>query len=203
MNSPKIVAEYISCLSILEENTSLTYSALSERVESPAQIKSLLLSISQDSLKHSKLLKDTANKISHSKAKRGDCAKNLGKVWSTMNNCLSEATKKEIGTRDFSMLLSMLDGLESSLREEYYNFVQTKTLQLMVNEINNLYDISLESINKVFETIIRDEERHREILGNIKDIIGDASTEDNTLSVKYQNPDSWITSMPPATYDSI
>ncbi len=102
------------------------------------------------------------------------------------------------------MLLSMLDGLESSLREEYYNFVQTKTLQLMVNEINQLYDISLESINKVFETIIRDEERHREILDNIKDIIGDASTEeDKTLSVKYQNPDSWITSMPPATYDSI
>jgi hypothetical protein len=204
MNSPKVVAEYIGCLSILEEDTALIYSTLSVRVESPALIKSLLLSISQDSLKHSELLSEIASSISGSRAKRGDCAKKLGKVWSTVSDCLNEVKKKEVGPHDFSMLLSVLDGLESSLGEEYYNFVQTKTLQLMVNEIDRLYDVSLKRFNQVFEGIIKDEERHREILGNIKDMIGDGSTEQGkTQEVKYQNPDSWIGTLPPATYDSV
>ena len=203
MNNPKIIAEYLSCLSILEENTALLYSNLSDRVESPALIKSLLLSISQDSSKHSTLLKGIADSISKSKGKLGDCAKNLGEVWSTVSNCLDKVTNQGIDTLDFSQFLSVLNDLESSLGEEYYIFVQMKTLQFMVNEINQLYDINLESIKDIFESIIRDEERHRELLNTIKDIIGDSSTEeDNTPKVKYQNPNSWIGSLPPATYYS-
>ena len=40
MNDPKVIAKYIHCLSILEDNTSLLYSNLSERVEAPL-LKSL------------------------------------------------------------------------------------------------------------------------------------------------------------------
>ena len=203
MNNPKIIAEYISCLSILEENVALVYGNLSDRVESPALIKSLLLSISQDSSKHSTLLKGIADSISKSKGKLGDCAKNLGEVWSTVSNCLDKVTNQGIDTLDFSQFLSVLNDLESSVGEEYYIFVQMKTLQFMVNEINQLYDINLESIKDIFEGIIRDEERHRELLDTIKGIIGDSSTEeDNTPKVKYQNPNSWIGSLPPATYYS-
>jgi len=158
------MAEYINCLSILEENTALLYGNLSDRVESPALIKSLLLSISQDSSKHSTLLKGIAESISKPKGKLGDCAKNLGDVWSTVSNCLDKVTNQGIDTLDFSQFLSVLNDLESSLGEEYYIFVQMKTLQFMVNEINQLYDINLESIKDIFEGIIRDEERHREIL---------------------------------------
>jgi Zn-dependent oligopeptidase len=201
MNDPKTIAKYIHCLSILEENTALLYSNLSDGVENPL-IKSLLLSISQDSSKHSTLLKGVADSISDSKEKLGDCGKNLGEVWSIVSNFLNEAKKKGKEKLSFRDLLPKLNALESSIGEEYYIFVQMKTLQLMVKEINQLYNINLESIKKVFESIIKDEEHHRELLATIKDLISDKPKKhDNTAKVKYQNPDSWISPLPPGTYD--
>ena len=203
MNNPKVIARYIHCLSILEDKTAVLYENLSGRVEPPL-IKSLLLSISKDSSKHSALLKGIADSISDSKQKAKDCAKNLGEVWNTVSNYVKEMNRRERMSKVyFSELLPVLMALESSLGEEYYIFVQMKTLQLMVKEINQLYNIDLDKIKKVFESIIRDEEHHREILATIKDIITEDSVEqDNTPKVKYQNPDAWIHSLPPTTYDS-
>ena len=203
MENPEDIAKYINCLSILEENTALLYNNLSERVETPL-VSSLSLSISKDSSKHSILLKGIADSISDSKQKPKDCAKKLGEVWSTVSNYLKEVEKKEeMRKLGFSELLPKLIALESSLGEEYYIFVQMKTLQLMVKEINQLYGIDLEKIKEVFESIIRDEEHHREILAAIKDIVSKKLTKkDDTPKVKYQNPDSWIHSLPPTTYES-
>jgi rubrerythrin len=203
MNNPKLIAKYIHCLSILEDKTALLYKNLSERVEPPL-IKSLLLSISKDSSKHSALLKGIAVSISDSKQKAKDCAKNLGEVWNTVSSYLNEMKRKEkVSKVYFSELLPVLMALESSLGEEYYIFVQMKTLQLMVKEINRFYNINLDKIKNVFESIIRDEEHHREILATIKDIITEDSVEqDSTPKVKYPNPDAWIHSLPPTTYDS-
>jgi len=203
MNNPKIIAKYIRCLSILEDKTALLYQNLAERTEPPL-IKSLLLSICKDSSKHSALLKGVADSISDSKQNAKDCAKDLGEVWNTVSNYLNEMNRKErISKVYFSELLSKLFALESSLGEEYYIFVQMKTLQLMVREINQLYNINLDKVKNVFESIIKDEEHHREILATIKDIIGEDSREhDTTPKVKYQNPDAWIHSLPPTTYDS-
>jgi rubrerythrin len=203
MNNPKVIAKYIHCLSILEDKTALLYKNLSERVEPPL-IKSLLFSISKDSSKHSTLLKGTAVSICDSKQKAKDCAKNLGEVWNTVSNYLNEMNRKERMSKVYlSELLPALMTLESSLGEEYYIFVQMKTLQLMVKEINQLYSINLDKIKNIFESIIRDEERHREILATIEEIITeDLEEQDNTPKVKYQHPDAWIHSLPPTTYNS-
>ena len=140
-----------------------------------------------------------------SKQKPKDCAKNLGEVWSIVTNYLQEFSKKERGSKlHFSELLPKLTVLESSLGEEYYIFVQMKTLQLMTKEINHIYSINLMNIKGIFESIIKDEEHHREILAKIKDIIDEKPTsQDNTPKVKYQNPDAWSRSLPPATYNSM
>ena len=123
-------------------------------------------------------------------------------MWSIVSNFLNEAKKKGKEKLSFRDLLPKLNALESSIGEEYYIFVQMKTLQLMVKEINQLYNINLESIKKVFESIIKDEEHHRELLATIKDLISDKPKKhDNTAKVKYQNPDSWISPLPPETYD--
>jgi hypothetical protein len=77
-----------------------------------------------------------------------------------------------------------------------------KTLQLMVKEINRFYDVNLENIKAIFESIIKDEDHHIEVLGIIKDVIGEDSVEyDNTPKVKYQHPDAWVHSLPPTTYN--
>jgi hypothetical protein len=203
MNDAKSIAKYICCLSVLEDKTALLYENLSGRVEPPL-IKSLLLSVSKDSSKHSALLKGVAASIYDSEQNAKDCAKNLGDVWSTVNGFLDELNKKKkVRKVYFSELLPKLMGLESSLGEEYYIFVQMKTLQLMAKEINQLYNITLDKIKKVFESIIRDEEHHREILATIKDVInGDSVEKDDAPKVKYVNPDAWVHSLPPTTYDS-
>ena len=203
MDNPEVIAKYINCLSILEDKTALLYNNLSERVETPFT-KSLLLSISKDSSKHSTLLKGIAYSISDSKQNHRDCAKKLGEVWNIVSDYLKEVDKKKIMDKiRFSELLSKLTILESSFGEEYYIFVQMKTLQLMVREINQLYGIDLGKIKEVFESIIKDEEHHREILASIKDMASKKLTiKNNTPKVKYQNPDAWIHSLPPTTYDS-
>jgi hypothetical protein len=82
-------------------------------------------------------------------------------------------------------------------------FVQMKTLQLMTKMINQLYSINVENIKNVFMSIIKDKKHHREILATIKDAIEEKLKEhDNTPKVKYQNPDVWVRSPPPSTYDS-
>ena len=111
--------------------------------------------------------------------------------------------KERVAKLNSSELLLKLNALESNLGEEYYIFVQMKTLQLMVKEINQLCSINLEKIKNIFESIIRDEDHHREILATIKDVVNENSTKhDNTPKVKYPNTDSWIRSLPPTTYDS-
>jgi hypothetical protein len=99
-----------------------------------------------------------------------------------------------------SQLSEKLAYMESIMGEEYYVFVQLKTLQLMVNEINQLYHVDLGSVKTIFVNIINDEERHREILEKIKEIVDrTAKAADNSPAVKYQSPDSWIGSLPPTS----
>jgi uncharacterized protein (UPF0332 family) len=104
MNDPKKVAEYIQCLSILEDKTSQLYSKLSQRAKR-SLVKSLLLSISEDSSKHSTLLKGIAKTISDSKLNPKDCAKKLGKVWSTVSTICDEIDKEERDEMNFSVFL--------------------------------------------------------------------------------------------------
>jgi hypothetical protein len=61
-DDPKVLADFIKCLSILENDTFLLYKALSDKVEHPL-LKSLLNSIAEDSLKHSTLLKGVHESI--------------------------------------------------------------------------------------------------------------------------------------------
>ena len=100
---------------------------------------------------------------------------------------------KKIGKDRFSFLLDDLLFLESSFGEEYYIFLQMKTLFLMAKEIDTLYDIDMGSTKQVFSSIVDDEEYHRELLGKVKDLLSVDRVEvrDNTPKVTYKNPDSW------------
>ncbi len=201
MDRQKNVADYLHCLSILEEKVALLYNNLSDRIESPARVKSLLHSIAKDSAKHSKLIGEVADNISSPNVKPADCAKKFGEVWSTMRDCLKVVEENQLDAISFGKLLSMLDILESSFGEEYHIFVQMQTFRSMAKEINKLYDINFTRVKPVFERILVDEMRHKEMIGTIKKIIGEISEEkSNTPKVKYQNPNAWSGSLPPATY---
>jgi len=198
-NDPKVLADFINCLGILENDTFLLYKALSNKIELPL-VKSLLRAIAEDSLKHSTLLKGVAESITEAKETPKDCEKKTGEAWRLIANFTKEiAAKEKFSEEEMSQLSDKLAFFESIVGEEYYVFVQMKTLDLMMKEINQIYNIDLGSLKSIFTRIINDEEHHREMLGTIKGILERHPELNNTPVVKYQNPDSWISPHPPTS----
>ena len=193
--NPKIIANFISCLSILEDDTASLYRSLSEKVGHPL-VKSLLFSISEDSRKHGTLLRGVAESISKIPGKPTNCEKNAGDTWHLVAY-LKEAIKNKetFSEKDMAELSEKLIYLESIIGEEYYMFVQVKTLEMMMKEINQIYHIDLGSLRRIFTSIISDEERHREIIAEIRSIIGprqEEEPENRSPLVRYTTPDKWI-----------
>jgi rubrerythrin len=197
MNDAKSMASYIGCLSMLEYNTFLLYRSLSEKTETPLA-KSLLLSIAQDSSKHSTLLKGIGTSITNLEVKTKDCAKNLGQIWLTVTDYLNEAKNGKVTELSLADLYEKLIPLESELGEEYFVLVQMQTLKHLTKEINERYNISLDNVRSVFESIISDENRHIELLGTLKELAKPIEKDlDNTPMVRYQSPDNWRSYSPP------
>ena len=65
---------------------------LSDKTEMPI-VKTILLSISQDSEKHAVLLLGIARSIAVSPEKPKDCAKKMGAVWQTVDTFYREIEK--------------------------------------------------------------------------------------------------------------
>jgi rubrerythrin len=90
-----------------------------------------------------------------------------------------------------SALVKNLTTLESTIGEEYFTLVQVKTLLFMTKEIRETYDVDLEDVKDLLASIIRDEEKHEEILSKIKKILmgKESEPEEKTPAVTYKNPD--------------
>jgi rubrerythrin len=172
------------------------YKHLADRVELPL-VKSFLLQIATDSQKHSIVLKGIGESIAKPEGKPKECEKRIGKSWRIVEIILREIKEKpKIPSGEFPKLAEKLTVLESIMGEEYYMFVQLKTLDLMMKEINQIYNIDLGSVKKLFLNIIRDEETHRELLKEIKTLITSKDEIDSAPIVKYQNPDAWSRPVP-------
>ena len=199
-DNPKTLAGFINCLSLLEHNTYLLYKDLVDKVEAPL-VNSLLLQIAIDSQKHSILLKGVADSIAKSDVSLKDCEKKIGESWRIVETLLKNVKgRTKIPSGDFPKLAKKLTILESVLGEEYYIFIQLKTLEVMMKEINQLYNIDLGSVKKIFLNIIRDEETHRELLERIETLVKPENKLDTAPVVKYKNPDAWSRPLPDTTY---
>lgn len=194
INGQEAFANYLLCLSILESNTAQLYRALSDQTEIPLA-KTLLLNISLDSTKHSTILRGIVDSLTTSKKGVKDCRKKLGEIWRLVDTLRNDVARKQDGSKlETPQIIDKLTFLESSLGEEYHVFVQMKNLEYLSKEINQLYNVNLESIRKIINSIIRDEDHHRELLSTIKDLLekSEVSKFDNTPIVKFQNPDAWV-----------
>ena len=115
----------------------------------------------------------------------------------TITKLLKEVTKIDRFTSDdLKKLSQILITLESQMGEEYYILVQMKTLERMTQIINEHYSIDLTKMKKIFLKIIRDEERHIEILETIKQLTTEKKQASNVPFVQFQNPDAWFQPTP-------
>jgi rubrerythrin len=194
------VADFLHCASILEERAYLLYKSLADKVNLPL-INSLMLHIAFDSRKHSVILKAISESIAKPKKQHKNCEKKLffGGTWAMIEHLAGDvATKGRIPREHMSSLVEKLMLLESTVAGEYYILVQLKTLRYMTREIREIYNVDLEDLKDILETIIRDEEIHRELLSKMKKILtGDEKqTKDIAPAIKYKNPDAWLRSAP-------
>ena len=188
----KDVAGFLYCTSNLEEKVFSLYRALSDKVQNSI-VKSLLLYIAYDSLKHSLVMRGIAETISKSTPKPEDCEKKLNQIWEKIVSLSTEFSKREkVGDNELQTLAHELADFENSLSEEYFVLVQLKTLEYMTKEIAQIYKVDLEGLKNIFELIIKDEENHREILNSIEELFAtEEILKDNTPVVKYQHPEAW------------
>lgn len=189
------VADFLRCASILEERAYLLYKSLADKVNLPL-INSLLLHIAFDSRKHSVILKGISESIVKQKKQPRGSEKKLffGGTWTAIERLAGEIARKErIPREHMSSLIEKLMLLESTVGEEYYILIQLKTLQYMTREIREIYNVDLEDLKDILETIIRDEETHRELLSKMKKILvgEEKQTEDIAPAIKYKNPNAW------------
>lgn len=132
-------------------------------------------------------LKGVSESIATTKTKPEDCKKALGEIWLVTGNFRKEiAAIEKITDKELPELAERLTVLEGLFGEEYHVFVQLKTLALMAKEAGQLYSVNLKQLKRVFATIIEDEERHREVLGMIKQIIRQKDSK-NPLA-RYPEP---------------
>jgi len=186
------------CSSILEEKTSVLYMKIAEKIQLPL-IKSYLLHIAHDSQKHSAIFEGIGESIGKSNSKPKDCEKKLGQIWQVTEDLTREVVSKpKMSEEETARLVERLAPIESFMGEEYYIFVQAKTLKFLTKEIRQIYNVNLENVKYVLEGVIRDEETHQRLLSTIKEIFvkRELKRQDNVPEVKYQSPDAWIRSLP-------
>jgi rubrerythrin len=197
------IADSLWCDSVFETRTYLLYKNLADRVDLPF-IKSLLLHIAYDSQKHSAILTGISQSIGGSRVKAKDCEKRLSKSWMVINDVSYEiANEKKTMVESLPSLTKKLSLLESAMGEEYYTLVRMKTLQQMTGLIRERYNVDLEDLKDVFETIIKDEETHQELLAKIKKFVAGQQVKkvDTSPIFKYENPDAWRRPMPDSVYE--
>jgi rubrerythrin len=188
----------LHCLSILEEKTSVLYMKVADKIQLPL-VKSHLLHIAHDSQKHSVIFEGISESIGKSNSRPKDCEKKLGQIWQVAQDLTREvASKPKMSEEEMARLVQKLEPIESFMGEEYYIFVQAKTLKFLTKEIRQIYNVNLQNVKYVLEGVIRDEETHLRLLSIIKKILvkKERKRQDNVLEVKYQSPDSWIRSLP-------
>jgi rubrerythrin len=197
------IADSLWCDSVFEERTYLLYKNLADRADLPF-IKSLLLHIAYDSRKHSAILKGIVQSIGGSRVKAKDCEKRLSVSWKVIDDISNEiANEEKTLVQSLSSLTKKLSLLESAMGEEYYALVRMKTLQAMTGLIRESYNVDLEDLKDVFETIIKDEETHQELLAKMKKFLAGQQVKkvDTAPVVRYARPDAWRRAMPDSVYE--
>jgi len=137
------------------------------------------------------LLKEVSESITKPKGDQKECSRNSETLQTTEMLLKRVAGIKRISSDDLTQLSEILETLESAMAEEYYMLVQVKTLQMMMKEINQMYNIDLSGVRNIFMNIINDEDHHREILETIKQLTAKKEPVSNVPFVKFQNPGAW------------
>jgi rubrerythrin len=193
-NKEKDAAMFLRCSSVLEEEMFQLYHAIAQKTQHP-DVRSLLIGLAYDSLKHSKMVRELSKNIIGPNPEAKDCKRQIGELLTNVHVFFEEVSvKEEITDEDLTPILKDIADSEDLIYEKYSVLVQPRILQFVVAEISRLLPADLETLKSVFEIIIKDKENHRDILIAIIYYFATRKleeTKDNTPIVRYQNPNGW------------
>lgn len=193
LNDSRNIAELLNCLSLIEEKVNDLYDDIAGKTEMPF-VKSLFDQIAIDSHKHSIILKGISQSINETEPISKQCMEKFGSAWKTLTAAKEEIAKiQKIDDKNLPWLVKRLAHFESDMGEEYFIFIQMKTLHVLVKEINHRYNIDLNHAKSLFESIIHDEDHHRELLEIIRCLVNKKDKENDTsLVARYQSLDAYV-----------
>lgn len=197
MGFPENIGNVLFCSSLLEKKTYEMYYELSKKIENSV-VRTLLVSIAQDSLKHSSLFEEISKDFINVPPREKECKKQLGEIWSNIYSVTKLLKdKKTLSSEDLLVLIKKLSYVEYYMGEEYSILEKVKTLKYMSKEISDFYNIDFEDAfslhQKVFDSIVNDEQKHRDILIDIVKLLTKELAPSITHpTIKYQTPDAWV-----------
>jgi hypothetical protein len=200
-NDLMILVNSLKCLIVFEKKACSLYEDVADRIDSHL-VKSLMLHISLDGKKHSTVLKGVALSMPKKSWKPAELPKTMNEAWRSIDAFQVELSNVDaIPESELSNLCAQLTELENSFAVEYNSLLQLSTLELLSEELNSSYKISLETLKTILFEILHDEEYHKEILGMVVGLVEDKEEEkiDNTPTVRFRNPDAWSRPMPMTT----
>lgn len=151
-----LLRELITCSIVLEKMISDLYFELYEKTRDP-DIKLLFRVIGLESKRHSEILEETA--VTYGlKQERVDCRKHLGELFVVVESVLNQLREKsELTLKDLETILGKNCILENFVGEETYHRILLPLLVDMVPDAS-------ESLVRIMNKIVRDEEFHEEAL---------------------------------------
>jgi rubrerythrin len=190
----KNFTRHLLCCSAVEEETFHLYQCVAKRMNNP-ELRSLVVNISYDSMKHSKTIRELLKTVEKTEINIKKCRKNWSDLWKEIIEVSEQVSKMQtVHDDEFHEIFQGLAQLEDCLIESYCFLLEHKIPESLANELGKLTPINMDNLNKIFDGIIEDKQRHKETLIEIgycyasKDSIG---AEDSTPAVRYQNPDAW------------
>ncbi len=157
--------KFLFCCGLVEERISNAYKSLASRIDDE-YVKLLLEYVSDDSLKHSRILKSVSRYLGVEEVDLDECSRIVGSViLCIIEDAERIASRTDIITVD--KLTSEFDdlvNLEKFFGEEYFNMIQLKLLEAIIEQEK----IEVGFLKEILEYIIEDERRHEKILKAIK-----------------------------------
>ena len=182
-NTSDLSESYLNCLSSIENNISVLYTALADRVTVPS-VKVMVSGIAADCQKHSAILKGFGKDVVEYEVKSKKRNKELAEVFDVAYGVYKKIIEKEeIGAEELQSLVVQLVVLQGVLGEKY-RFVQSKTSKLVLSEsVMLLHGLNLDKLGRMFKKMIGDVEEHRKILGSVKTLVEEKAREETNSAI--------------------
>lgn len=193
-DSLETLTNSIKCLIVFENKTSSLYEDIAGKTTRLPLIKSMLAQISLDSQKHSTVLKGLVQSLPKTDWKSDELPKPIGDAWRSIDTFQIELSAvQEMPDEEVSNLAEQLSGLESIMYDAYNTMVQYENLDVLLIQLNKIYNVSLKVLQSLFMELIHDEVHHKEILVAIQEFLGEREAKKLEIGpkVRFQNPDAW------------